>query len=58
MWNVWVKYKDCECWLHYLHVKNNLIECKPLCCNKNYQKIFDENLKMMLIHINLLIWYQ
>ena len=25
--------------------KNNLIEYKCLCCNKNYQKKFDENLK-------------
>ena len=40
-----IKYKDCECCLEYTNVKNNSIECKCLCCNKNYQKTFDENVK-------------
>ena len=30
--------KYCECCLEYTNVKNNLIECKCFCCNKNYQK--------------------
>ena len=32
-----IKYKDCECCLKYMRVKD-LIDCKCLCCNKNYQK--------------------
>ena len=40
-----IKYKDCECFLEYTNVQNKLIEYKCLCCNKNYQKIFDESLK-------------
>ena len=37
--------KYCECCLEYTNVKNNLIECKCFCCNKNYQKQFDQILK-------------
>ena len=40
-----IKYKDCECCLKYTNLKNNVIEYKWLCCNKNYQKTFDENLR-------------
>ena len=40
-----IKCKDCECCLEYTSVKDNLIEYKCLCWNKNYQKNFDENLK-------------
>ena len=40
-----IKYKDSKCCLKYTNVKNDLIECKCFCCNKNYQKKFDENLK-------------
>ena len=40
-----IKYKDCECCLKYINVKNNSIEYKCLCCNKNYQKTFDKNVK-------------
>ena len=50
----WIKYKDCGCCPEYTNIKNNLIEYKCLCCNKNNQKRFDENLKKdLLIHINL-----
>ena len=35
------KYKDCECFLEYINVKDNLIEYKCLCYNKNFQKSFD-----------------
>ena len=38
-----IKYKDCDCCLEYTNVKDDLIERKCLCCNKNYQKTFDEN---------------
>ena len=40
-----LKYKDCQCCLEYTNVKDDLIECKYLCCNNNYQKKFDGNLK-------------
>ena len=39
------KKKNCECFLEYTNVKDNLIKYKCLYCNKNYQKKFDENLK-------------
>ena len=38
-----MKYKDFECCLEYTSVKDNLIEYKCVCCNKNCQKMFDEN---------------
>ena len=40
-----IKYKGCECCLEYTSLKDDLIEYKYLCCNKNYFKNFDENLK-------------
>ena len=40
-----IKYKDCEWCLKYINAKEDLIEYKCLCCNKTYQKRFDENLK-------------
>ena len=45
MWSLWNKYKDCEYCLEYTSLKDDLIEYKYLCCNKNYLKNFDENLK-------------
>ena len=30
------KCKDCECFLEYESVKDNLIKCKCLSCNKDY----------------------
>ena len=39
------KYKYCDCFLEYTNFKDDLIEYKCLCCNKNYQRKFDENLK-------------
>ena len=30
-----IKYKDCKYCLEYAKVKDDLIECKRLCCNKN-----------------------
>ena len=39
------KYKDCQFCLKYKNVKDHLILQKCLCCNRNYLKKFDENLK-------------
>ena len=33
-----IKFKDCECYLEYTSFKDDLVEYKCLCCNKNYQK--------------------
>ena len=38
-----IKYKDCEFCLEYINAKDNLILCKCLCCNKNYQKDVNAN---------------
>ena len=37
--------ENCECGLEYTNVKDDLIEYKWLCCNKNFQSMFDENLR-------------
>ena len=34
---------DYECCLKYTDVKDSLILYKCLCCNRSYQKRFDEN---------------
>ena len=34
----------------YTNIKVDLIEYKCLCCNKNYQKKFDENLKKLFFN--------
>ena len=39
-----IKHKECDCFLAYINFKDDLIECKCLCCNKNYQQKCDENL--------------
>ena len=39
------KYQYCDCFLEYTNFKDDLIEYKCLCCNKNYQRKFDEKLK-------------
>ena len=36
-----IKYRDCD-FLEYTNFRDNLIEYQCLCCNKNYQKKFDE----------------
>ena len=38
-----IKFKYCYCFL--AKFRDKLTEYKCLCCNKNYQKKFDENLK-------------
>ena len=40
-----VRYKYCNCFLEYINFKDDLIEYKCLCCNKNYQQKFVEKLK-------------
>ena len=40
-----VKHKYRDCFLEYTNFKDDLIEYKCLCCNKNYQQKFAENLK-------------
>ena len=40
-----ITYKVCDCFLEYTDFKDDLIEYKYLCCNKNYQQKFDEKLK-------------
>ena len=37
--------KYCNCLLEYINYKDDSIEYKCLCCNKNYQKKFDGKLK-------------
>ena len=37
--------KDCDCFLEYGSVKNNLIKYKWLSCNKEYSNKLDEKLK-------------
>ena len=39
------KCEYCDCFLEYTNFKDDLIEHKCLCCNKNYQRKFNEKLK-------------
>ena len=32
-----IKYRDCDCFLEYKNIKDNLIEYKYLCWSKNHQ---------------------
>ena len=43
-----IKYKDCDCFLEYTNFKDDLKEC--LCCNKNYQQRFDEEMKEQFLN--------
>ena len=40
-----IKYRYCNCFLEYANFKDDLIEYKCLCWNKNYQQRFHEILK-------------
>ena len=40
-----IKCKDCDCFLEYESVKDNLIKYKCLSCNKVYSNKIDEELK-------------
>ena len=53
-----IKCKDCDRFLEYQNVKDNLIKYKCLSCNKDYLNKLDEELKkdlsfLMMISINL-----
>ena len=43
MWNLRDYCEDCECFVEHTNFKEDLIEYKCLCCNKNYQKKIDES---------------
>ena len=40
-----IKCKDCDCFLKYESIKDNLIKYKRLSCNKDYSNENDEELK-------------
>ena len=40
-----IRYNHWDRFLEYINLKDGFIEHKCLCCNKNYQCKFDENLK-------------
>ena len=40
-----IKSKYCNCFLEYTSFKDDLIEYKCLCCNKNYQRKLGEKFK-------------
>ena len=47
-----IKYKFCNCFLEYINFKDDSIEYRCLCSNKNFQKKFDEILRNdFLMHI-------
>ena len=46
-----VKCTDCDFFLEYESVKNNLIKYNCLSCNKDYSKKLAEKLKKQLKHI-------
>ena len=41
-----IECKDCDCFLEYESIKDNLIKYKCLSCNKNYSSKLDEELKI------------
>ena len=41
-----IECKDCDCFLEYESIKDNLIKYKCLSCNKNYSNKLDEELKI------------
>ena len=59
-----VKCKDCDCFLEYGSVKDNLIKYKYLSCNKHYSSKFDDKLKkdlrahnfLIIVSISLFCW--
>ena len=51
-----IKCKDCDCFLEYEIVKDNLLKYKCLSCNKDYANKLDEKLKRHLrTHLSFLI---
>ena len=45
-----IKHRNGVCCLKYINFKYDLIDYKCLCCNKNYQKKFDKNLKKRFVN--------
>ena len=45
-----VKYQYCNCFLGDGNFKDDLIEYKSLCCNKNYHQKFDEKLEELFLN--------
>ena len=43
-----IKCKDCDCFLRYESVKDNLIKYKCLSCNKHYSNKLDEEIEKQL----------
>ena len=46
-----IKSKDCECCPAYANDKDDVMLYKYLCCKKDYQKTFDENVIKILTMI-------
>ena len=46
-----IKCNDCECCVEYINIKDYLIEYQCSCCNRNYQKKIDKNLKEQFANI-------
>ena len=45
-----IKCKYCYCFLEYTNFKDDLVEYKCLCCNRNYHKKFNEKLKKRFLN--------
>ena len=45
-----IRYKHCNFFLENTNFKDDLLEYKCLCCNKNYQQNFDEKLKKLFFN--------
>ena len=50
-----VKWKDCDCFLEYESVKDNLVKYNCLSCNKDYSIKFDEKLKKKYLRFLIMI---
>ena len=47
-----ITYKVCDCFFENTNFKDDIIEFKYLCCNKNFQQNFDEKLKERFFNTN------
>ena len=45
-----IEYKDCERYREYVNVKDDLIVYNFFCCNRNYQKEFNKDLKKEVVY--------
>ena len=45
-----IKYEYCDCFIEFTNFKVDLIKYKCLCCKKNYQQKFHENLNERFIN--------